>query len=81
MKGNGNVSLYRGVPCLGEDGEWRTQFVPLSVEEIFLNGNWSMENPSPACECSNESVKKMLPVCPPGAGGPPPFQVFHLVSS
>ncbi|CAJ0965412.1 unnamed protein product [Ranitomeya imitator] len=63
-----------GVPCSGEDAVWRTQFVPESVEEIFLNGNWSMENPSPACECSNENVKKMLPVCPPGAGGLPPFQ-------
>ncbi|KAG9486662.1 hypothetical protein GDO78_006835 [Eleutherodactylus coqui] len=63
-----------GVPCSGEDEEWKTQSVPQFVEDLFLNGNWSMENPSPACECSNENVKKMLPVCPPGAGGLPPFQ-------
>ncbi|XP_068090529.1 phospholipid-transporting ATPase ABCA1 isoform X4 [Hyperolius riggenbachi] len=63
-----------GVTCSDEDREWRTQFVSEAVEELFLNGNWTMENPSPACECSNENVKKMLPVCPPGAGGMPPFQ-------
>lgn len=34
-----------------------------------------MENPSPSCECSSEKIKKMLPVCPPGAGGLPPPQV------
>lgn len=49
--------------------------VPDSVLDIFLKGNWSMENPSPSCECSNEKIKKMLPVCPPGAGGLPPPQV------
>lgn len=75
----GGLTIYcifnRGVPCSGEDREWRTQFVSQSVEELFMYGNWTMENPSPACECSNENVKKMLPVCPPGAGGMPPFQV------
>lgn len=34
-----------------------------------------MENPSPLCECSCEEKKKMLPECPPGAGGLPPPQV------
>ncbi|KAM9329361.1 phospholipid-transporting ATPase ABCA1 [Gastrophryne carolinensis] len=63
-----------GVPCSGEDQEWRTEFVSETVEEMFLSGNWTMENPSPSCECSNENVKKMLPVCPPGAGGMPPYQ-------
>uniref|UniRef100_A0A8C6JPU5 P-type phospholipid transporter n=1 Tax=Melopsittacus undulatus TaxID=13146 RepID=A0A8C6JPU5_MELUD len=46
--------------------EWTTASVPESVLNIFLKGNWSMENPSPSCECSNEKIKKMLPVCPPG---------------
>uniref|UniRef100_A0A8C0FSF6 P-type phospholipid transporter n=1 Tax=Bubo bubo TaxID=30461 RepID=A0A8C0FSF6_BUBBB len=55
--------------------EWTTASVPDSVLDIFLKGNWSMENPSPSCECSNEKIKKMLPVCPPGAGGLPPPQV------
>ncbi|XP_040215378.1 phospholipid-transporting ATPase ABCA1 isoform X4 [Rana temporaria] len=70
----------KGVPCSGEDREWRTQFVSQSVEDLFMYGNWTMENPSPACECSNENVKKMLPVCPPGAGGMPPFQKVQNTS-
>ncbi|XP_072260468.1 phospholipid-transporting ATPase ABCA1 isoform X4 [Pyxicephalus adspersus] len=69
-----------GVSCSGEDNEWRTEFVPQSVEDLFLYGNWTMENPSPACECSNENTKKMLPVCPPGAGGLPPFQKVQNTS-
>ncbi|XP_075450764.1 phospholipid-transporting ATPase ABCA1 isoform X2 [Ascaphus truei] len=63
-----------GVTCSAGDEEWSTQSVPQSVMDIFLNGNWSMENPSPSCECSNEKIKKMLPVCPQGAGGLPPPQ-------
>uniref|UniRef100_A0A8B9F4L1 P-type phospholipid transporter n=1 Tax=Amazona collaria TaxID=241587 RepID=A0A8B9F4L1_9PSIT len=61
-------------PCTVGQTEWTTASVPDSVLNIFLKGNWSMENPSPSCECSNEKIKKMLPVCPPGAGGLPPPQ-------
>ncbi|XP_075787467.1 phospholipid-transporting ATPase ABCA1 [Pelodiscus sinensis] len=61
-------------PCLVGEDRWTTAPVPDTVLDIFLNGNWTMENPSPACECSNEKIKKMLPVCPPGAGGLPPPQ-------
>ncbi|NXA10153.1 ABCA1 protein, partial [Sapayoa aenigma] len=61
-------------PCTLGQKEWTTALVPESVMDIFLKGNWSMENPSPTCECSNEKIKKMLPVCPPGAGGLPPPQ-------
>ncbi|XP_075582539.1 phospholipid-transporting ATPase ABCA1 isoform X4 [Pelecanus crispus] len=61
-------------PCTVGQREWTTASVPDSVLDIFLKGNWSMENPSPSCECSNEKIKKMLPVCPPGAGGLPPPQ-------
>uniref|UniRef100_A0A8B9NTA5 P-type phospholipid transporter n=1 Tax=Accipiter nisus TaxID=211598 RepID=A0A8B9NTA5_9AVES len=62
--------------CVGKrkPWEWTTASVPDSVLNIFLKGNWSMENPSPSCECSNEKIKKMLPVCPAGAGGLPPPQ-------
>uniref|UniRef100_A0A672MP12 P-type phospholipid transporter n=1 Tax=Sinocyclocheilus grahami TaxID=75366 RepID=A0A672MP12_SINGR len=49
--------------------------VPETVQDIFLKGNWSMENPSPLCECSCEGRKKMLPECPAGAGGLPPPQI------
>lgn len=61
--------------CLAGDAEWMTAEVPESVQDMFLEGNWSMENPSPFCECSCEGRKRMLPECPPGAGGLPPPQV------
>uniref|UniRef100_A0A671L8X3 ATP-binding cassette sub-family A member 1-like n=1 Tax=Sinocyclocheilus anshuiensis TaxID=1608454 RepID=A0A671L8X3_9TELE len=56
-------------------GEWMVPEIPETVQDIFVKGNWSMENPSPLCECSCEGKKKMLPECPPGAGGLPPPQV------
>uniref|UniRef100_A0A8C0FT42 P-type phospholipid transporter n=1 Tax=Bubo bubo TaxID=30461 RepID=A0A8C0FT42_BUBBB len=61
-------------PGFGTLELWTGKRKPNSVLDIFLKGNWSMENPSPSCECSNEKIKKMLPVCPPGAGGLPPPQ-------
>uniref|UniRef100_A0A8C3II28 P-type phospholipid transporter n=1 Tax=Chrysemys picta bellii TaxID=8478 RepID=A0A8C3II28_CHRPI len=67
-------TFIRDTPCLVREDKWTTASVPDTVLDIFLNGNWTMENPSPACECSNEKIKKMLPVCPPGAGGLPPPQ-------
>uniref|UniRef100_A0A671L8S5 ATP-binding cassette sub-family A member 1-like n=1 Tax=Sinocyclocheilus anshuiensis TaxID=1608454 RepID=A0A671L8S5_9TELE len=57
------------------NGEWMVPEIPETVQDIFVKGNWSMENPSPLCECSCEGKKKMLPECPPGAGGLPPPQV------
>lgn len=65
--------------CPIKDGEWLVPEVTEGIESIFLNGNWSMENPSPLCECSCEGRKKMLPECPPGAGGlpPPHIKVTH----
>uniref|UniRef100_A0A8C7FF37 P-type phospholipid transporter n=1 Tax=Oncorhynchus kisutch TaxID=8019 RepID=A0A8C7FF37_ONCKI len=62
-------------PCNTLNDEWVVPEVPESVRDIFMNGNWSMENPSPLCECSCEGRKKMLPECPAGAGGLPPPQV------
>uniref|UniRef100_A0A673HW69 P-type phospholipid transporter n=1 Tax=Sinocyclocheilus rhinocerous TaxID=307959 RepID=A0A673HW69_9TELE len=57
------------------NGEWMVPEIPETVQDIFVKGNWSMENPSPLCECSCEGRKKMLPECPPGAGGLPPPQI------
>uniref|UniRef100_H3AJR4 P-type phospholipid transporter n=1 Tax=Latimeria chalumnae TaxID=7897 RepID=H3AJR4_LATCH len=68
MKGNPDPDI----PCSLEETEWTTPPVSQSVIDIFLKGNWTMENPSPSCECSNEERKKMLPDCPAGAGGLPP---------
>ncbi|KAJ8371671.1 hypothetical protein AAFF_G00303470 [Aldrovandia affinis] len=61
-----------GEPCGVSSDDWAVPDIPSSVVEMFLRGNWSMENPSPLCECSCEGRKKMLPECPAGAGGLPP---------
>uniref|UniRef100_A0A4W3K1G7 ABC transporter domain-containing protein n=1 Tax=Callorhinchus milii TaxID=7868 RepID=A0A4W3K1G7_CALMI len=71
MKGN----PIPDTPCEFGAEEWETPDVPDFVMDIFLYGNWSMENPSPPCQCSNDNVKKMLPDCPPAAGGLPPPQM------
>uniref|UniRef100_A0AAQ5XGG9 P-type phospholipid transporter n=1 Tax=Amphiprion ocellaris TaxID=80972 RepID=A0AAQ5XGG9_AMPOC len=57
---------------------WSVPQVSQSVKDMFDKGNWSMENPSPLCECSCEGRKRMLPECPAGAGGLPPPQVNTL---
>uniref|UniRef100_A0A8D2LM79 P-type phospholipid transporter n=1 Tax=Varanus komodoensis TaxID=61221 RepID=A0A8D2LM79_VARKO len=62
-----------GTRCM-KDYSIPTAAVPETVMEILRNGNWTMENPSPCCKCSNNKMKKMLPLCPPGAGGLPPPQ-------
>ncbi|XP_076150268.1 phospholipid-transporting ATPase ABCA1a isoform X1 [Alosa pseudoharengus] len=64
-----------GALCGMPDEDWVVPEVPVTVSDMFLNGNWTMENPSPLCECSCEGRKKMLPECPPGAGGLPPPQI------
>ncbi|KAG8130416.1 hypothetical protein E2320_017030 [Naja naja] len=61
-------------PCSVGEEEWSQVSVPENVLEIFQKGNWTMENPSPSCICSDNKVKKILPVCPAGAGGLPPPQ-------
>uniref|UniRef100_A0A8C4N8Y7 ATP binding cassette subfamily A member 1 n=1 Tax=Equus asinus asinus TaxID=83772 RepID=A0A8C4N8Y7_EQUAS len=63
-----------GMPCSVGEEEWTTAQVPHTIMDLFQNGNWTMENPSPACQCSSDKIKKMLPVCPLGAGGLPPPQ-------
>ncbi|KAK2120096.1 Phospholipid-transporting ATPase abca1 [Saguinus oedipus] len=62
------------MPCLVGEEEWTTAPVPQTITDLFQNGNWTMQNPSPTCQCSSDKIKKMLPVCPPGAGGLPPPQ-------
>ncbi|KAK2890893.1 hypothetical protein Q8A67_013536 [Cirrhinus molitorella] len=62
-------------PCTMGDEEWSTPDVAESVMDIFTSTNWTMDNPSPACECSCNGKKKMLPECPAGAGGLPPPQM------
>ncbi|KAL7375204.1 hypothetical protein ABVT39_013723 [Epinephelus coioides] len=62
------------LPCSSSGSDWFTPSVDQSVADIFLNGNWSMSNPSPSCQCSTPKRTIMLPDCPPGAGGLPPPQ-------
>lgn len=65
----------RNLPCVPNDSKWFTPTVDPSISNIFINGNWSMANPSPNCQCSTPQKTTMLPDCPPGAGGLPPPQV------
>uniref|UniRef100_A0AAQ5WZG1 P-type phospholipid transporter n=1 Tax=Amphiprion ocellaris TaxID=80972 RepID=A0AAQ5WZG1_AMPOC len=66
---------FRDTPCTAVLDEWSVPQVSQSVKDMFDKGNWSMENPSPLCECSCEGRKRMLPECPAGAGGLPPPQM------
>uniref|UniRef100_A0AAX7UJX9 P-type phospholipid transporter n=1 Tax=Astatotilapia calliptera TaxID=8154 RepID=A0AAX7UJX9_ASTCA len=63
------------IPCTAVQDEWSVPQVSQSVKDMFDKGNWTMQNPSPLCECSCEGRKRMLPECPSGAGGLPPPQV------
>uniref|UniRef100_M3ZRP8 P-type phospholipid transporter n=1 Tax=Xiphophorus maculatus TaxID=8083 RepID=M3ZRP8_XIPMA len=63
-----------GLPCSPTYSDWTIPSVDQSIKDIFLNGNWSMANPSPSCQCSTPKRTIMLPDCPPGAGGLPPPQ-------
>ncbi|KAG7461875.1 hypothetical protein MATL_G00195770 [Megalops atlanticus] len=62
------------LPCASNGSDWVTPSVPPSISDIFTNGNWTMANPSPSCQCSTPRRTIMLPDCPPGAGGLPPPQ-------
>uniref|UniRef100_UPI003AADC61F phospholipid-transporting ATPase ABCA1-like n=1 Tax=Centroberyx gerrardi TaxID=166262 RepID=UPI003AADC61F len=64
----------QNLPCASSASDWFTPPVDQSISDIFLNGNWSMSNPSPSCQCSTPKRTIMLPDCPPGAGGLPPPQ-------
>ncbi|XP_033986599.1 LOW QUALITY PROTEIN: phospholipid-transporting ATPase ABCA1-like [Trematomus bernacchii] len=69
-------------PCTMGDEDWNFPDVPESVQQLFLSSNWTMDNPSPACFCSCEGKKKMLPDCPAGAGGlPPPEMMLSATDS
>ncbi|XP_055016079.1 phospholipid-transporting ATPase ABCA1-like isoform X2 [Boleophthalmus pectinirostris] len=63
-------------PCTMGDEDWSTLPVPEDLLELFSSGNWSMSDPSPACYCSCDGNMRMLPECPPGAGGLPPPQMM-----
>ncbi|XP_012989040.1 phospholipid-transporting ATPase ABCA1b isoform X2 [Esox lucius] len=62
-------------PCTMGEEDWSVPDIPESLLELFRTGNWTMEEPSPACACSCDGRKKMLPECPEGAGGLPPPEI------
>ncbi|MCJ8737839.1 hypothetical protein PDJAM_G00028690 [Pangasius djambal] len=65
-----------------EDSEAGTVFLRPQISyttwQLFNKGNWTVEHPSPDCECSTEDVRRMLPECPVGAEGLPPPQIKRL---
>uniref|UniRef100_A0A8C5HDU1 P-type phospholipid transporter n=1 Tax=Gouania willdenowi TaxID=441366 RepID=A0A8C5HDU1_GOUWI len=69
------------LPCSSGGSDWFTPPVDQAVMDIFINGNWSMSNPSPSCQCSTPKRTIMLPDCPLGAGGLPPPQVSPIFTS
>ncbi|XP_029466633.1 ATP-binding cassette sub-family A member 1-like [Rhinatrema bivittatum] len=62
------------LPCTMSRMDWYTPSVSQTVSDMFQNGNWSMQNPSPSCQCSTPQRPIMLPLCPTGAGGLPPSE-------
>lgn len=50
--------------------------VPSNVATALASGNWTPEFPSPACLCSQQGSRRLLPDCPVGAGGLPPPQAM-----
>ncbi|KAM9174579.1 phospholipid-transporting ATPase ABCA7 [Mergus octosetaceus] len=61
-------------PASHPDGFWQPP-APPAVLEVLQRGNWTRAEPSPPCQCSGPGARRMLPECPPAAGGLPPPQV------
>ncbi|KAM8899352.1 phospholipid-transporting ATPase ABCA1 isoform 1-T3 [Spinachia spinachia] len=70
------------LPCSSSGSDWFIPSVDQSVTDVFINGNWSMSNPSPPCQCSTPKRTIMLPDCPPAAGGlPPPRRIQNTTET
>ncbi|RVE62121.1 hypothetical protein OJAV_G00177550 [Oryzias javanicus] len=63
-----------GMTCNGSISEWEEPIVPPEVMKTVHSLEWSPRNPSPSCQCSSSKKLTMMPICPAGAGGPPPRQ-------
>uniref|UniRef100_A0A673MDI0 Zgc:172302 n=1 Tax=Sinocyclocheilus rhinocerous TaxID=307959 RepID=A0A673MDI0_9TELE len=69
----------RDTECLEEaETKFARPQIPYSMWQLFHEGNWTVEKPSPDCECSTEDIRRMLPDCPEGAGGIPPPQIKQM---
>uniref|UniRef100_A0A3Q1FT28 ATP binding cassette subfamily A member 7 n=1 Tax=Acanthochromis polyacanthus TaxID=80966 RepID=A0A3Q1FT28_9TELE len=77
--GFGTKCMEKDPQCGSErSGSFMRPQVSFSTWQMFSKGNWSRDRPSPECQCSTESVRRMLPECPEGAGGLPPPQIKRL---
>ncbi|KAK7944423.1 hypothetical protein WMY93_000151 [Mugilogobius chulae] len=63
-----------GMSCSNISSEWLYPDISPDLSYVFELSNWSTPDPSPSCECSGSERLTMMPVCPIGAGGPPPKQ-------
>ncbi|MBN3310240.1 ABCA4 protein, partial [Amia calva] len=69
------------LPC-AYGSDWYTPKVDPATSEILANGNWTMANPSPPCQCSTPQKFFSLPYCPLGAGGwPPPERIQNTTDT
>ncbi|XP_056441789.1 phospholipid-transporting ATPase ABCA1-like [Gadus chalcogrammus] len=66
--------------CAALEEDWSLPDISASVRDMLENGNWTMDHPSPLCQCSCDGQKKMLPECPAGAGGLPPPELRVTVT-
>uniref|UniRef100_H3DBM3 P-type phospholipid transporter n=1 Tax=Tetraodon nigroviridis TaxID=99883 RepID=H3DBM3_TETNG len=62
------------MPCDNSTSDWQRPDVSAVVENILQSPEWTTTNPSPSCQCSTSKKLTMMPVCPAGAGGMPPYQ-------
>ncbi|XP_078733168.1 phospholipid-transporting ATPase ABCA1-like [Lampetra fluviatilis] len=70
-----NTNPIPSYPCPGGGSpDWTQPAMSAEASSILQSGNWSMGNPSPACQCSTQKHRVMFPDCPEGAGGAPPMQ-------
>ncbi|XP_034470227.1 retinal-specific phospholipid-transporting ATPase ABCA4-like isoform X1 [Hippoglossus hippoglossus] len=63
-----------GMPCSNITSAWAFPDVSPVVSNILESPEWNQRNPSPSCLCSSSKKLTMMPICPDGAGGPPPRQ-------
>ncbi|KAF3703359.1 Retinal-specific ATP-binding cassette transporter [Channa argus] len=64
-------------PCNNITTEWEMPLVDPALEDMLAGPEWNSLSPSPDCQCSTAKKLTMLPVCPEGAGGLPPPQVWY----
>eukprot|EP00066_Takifugu_rubripes_P008866 XP_003975387.1 PREDICTED: retinal-specific ATP-binding cassette transporter [Takifugu rubripes] len=62
------------MPCSNGTSEWERPDVSAVVDNILQSPEWTARNPSPSCQCSTSKKLTMMPICPAGAGGTPPYQ-------